>query len=91
MKCKHCGYEIHNPEIFNIHEANCIDEQIQNGLIADPSLKDNEQSENSDGEVDYSSMTVDQLKAICKEKNLEGYSNLNKDDLITFIKENIKG
>lgn len=32
--------------------------------------------------VDYSSMTVTQLKAIAKEKGIEGYSNLKKAELI---------
>jgi transposase len=40
--------------------------------------------------IDYNSMTLDQLKTMCKEKNLEGYTGLNKDDLIKFVRENIK-
>ena len=38
--------------------------------------------------VDYSSMTVTQLKAIAKEKGIEGYSNLKKAELIERL-ENI--
>jgi len=57
-------------------------------------LKDEENILGKQGQqqetVDYSSMTVDQLKELCKVNNLEGYSNLSKDDLITFMKENIK-
>lgn len=34
---------------------------------------------------DLSTMTVDQLKAICKENNLEGYSKMGKDDLVSFV------
>lgn len=41
-------------------------------------------------EVDYDSMTTDQLKALCKNNGLEGYTTLNKEDLIKFIKENVK-
>jgi len=41
--------------------------------------------------IDLNSMTVEQLKNICKENKLEGYSNLAKEDLITFMQENIKG
>lgn len=85
MKCKHCGIEMDNPMIFHIHEKNCLEDQKANGLI-----KDNE-SDGKENDIDYSSMTVDQLKTICKEKGLEGYSNLNKDDLVAFMKENIKG
>lgn len=43
------------------------------------------------GEIDYNSMTLDQLKNICKEKNLDGYASLNKDALVAFMKEKIKG
>lgn len=32
--------------------------------------------------VDYSSMTATQLKAIAKERGIEGYSNLKKAELI---------
>lgn len=41
--------------------------------------------------IDYNSMTVEQLKLMCKENSLEGYTNLAKDTLIAFMKENIKG
>lgn len=91
MKCKHCGWEIDNPEIFNIHESDCIEEQIQNGLMTEPSSEIIDPDSGENNTVDYSSMTVEQLKAICKENNLDGYSNLNKDDLVAFMKENIKG
>lgn len=79
LKCKHCGIEMDNPAIFHIHQINCLEVQKQNGLI-----KENEK------DIDYASMTVDQLKGICKDNNLEGYTGLNKDDLIKFIKDNVK-
>lgn len=35
-----------------------------------------------DDSIDYSSMTVTQLKVIAKERDIEGYSNLKKAELI---------
>lgn len=82
MKCTHCGVEMDNPMIFHIHENNCLEHQKQNGLLKEP--KQEGQS------IDYDPMTLDQLKGICKDNNLEGYTGLNKDDLIKFVKENVK-
>lgn len=96
MKCEHCGIEMDNPAIFYIHESRCLDDQIENGLI-EKSESDKEENSGEtdvtgqkDGEIDYSSMTVEQLKVICKDKGLDGYSNLNKDDLVAFMKEKIE-
>lgn len=33
-------------------------------------------------DLDYSTMTLSQLKSIAKEKGIEGYSKLNKSELI---------
>jgi len=38
--------------------------------------------------IDYNAMTVKELKDLAKERNLTGYSTLNKKDLIEFLKEN---
>jgi hypothetical protein len=40
--------------------------------------------------MNYQSKTVVQLKEICKKKNISGYSKLNKKELISFIKKNLK-
>lgn len=40
--------------------------------------------------MDYSKKTVIQLKEICKKKKFSGYSKLNKKDLISYLKKNIK-
>lgn len=41
-------------------------------------------------ETDYSDMTVNDLRVLAKEKNISNYSNMNKDDLITALKESDK-
>lgn len=102
MKCQYCGIEMDNPAIFYIHESRCLEDQIENGLIEKSESDKEEKNPNEtdgtgktdgvvekDGEIDYSSMTVEQLKTICKDKGLEGYSNFNKDDLVKFIQENL--
>lgn len=35
--------------------------------------------------IDYSDLTVKDLKDIAKERNIEGYSALNKEDLIAVL------
>ena len=37
--------------------------------------------------MNYSKMKTDELKAICKEKNIKGYSRKNKEELIEMIKQ----
>jgi len=39
------------------------------------------------GAVDITSMNVTQLKALAKEKGLEGYSSLTKEELLEILKE----
>lgn len=44
--------------------------------------------ENTDGEsVKYNKLTVDKLKELAKEKGLENYSNMKKEELIAALKE----
>lgn len=40
--------------------------------------------------MDYQKKTVFQLKEICRKNKITGYSKLNKKDLISYIKKNIK-
>lgn len=35
--------------------------------------------------INYSDLTVKELKDIAKERNVEGYSTLNKEDLIAVL------
>ncbi|WP_061309086.1 Rho termination factor N-terminal domain-containing protein [Clostridium botulinum] len=44
--------------------------------------------ENTDSEsVKYNKLTVDKLKELAKEKGLENYSNMKKEELIAALKE----
>lgn len=45
-------------------------------------LKQQELQEN----IDYSKLKVDELKAIAKEKGIEGYSDMKKSELIEILK-----
>jgi len=40
--------------------------------------------------MDYTKKTSKELKAICKEQKIKGYSNLNKDELLKVLKVEIK-
>lgn len=39
-------------------------------------------------EVDYSTLTVSELKSLCKERGLTNYSSLTKQELIVLLEEN---
>ena len=44
-------------------------------------------SEPSAEPVDYNSLTVTELRALCKERGLTGYSSLLKAELIALLEE----
>ena len=71
MKCKYCGEKIDNPEIYIIHENSCLENQKLNGLIKATKLED---------------MKVQELKDLAKEKGIENFADLKKDELINVLK-----
>ena len=38
----------------------------------------------------FENKTVEELKEICRQKNITGYSKLKKEDLIKLVKKNSK-
>lgn len=40
--------------------------------------------------MNYKKLTLQELKSVCKEHHIKGYSSLNKEDLIEHIKKNLK-
>lgn len=54
-------------------------------LSAEPSTISVEES--SGDAINYSTMTTTELKNLCKERGLTGYSNLTKSELIDLLSE----
>lgn len=40
-----------------------------------------------EAKVDYNSLTLNDLKQIAKEKNINNYSNMKKDDIVAALKK----
>lgn len=76
-------------ERMNVQKIVTTEEQAERLVsLGYKKLKEKKETINDNGESDkkdLSTMTVDQLKAICKENNLEGYSKMGKEDLVSFI------
>lgn len=50
-------------------------------------IKNDEVIVKSSENVDFAKMTVPQLKELAKERNIEGYSSLNKEELLAVLKQ----
>lgn len=76
-------------ERMNVQKIVATEEQAERLVsLGYERLEEKKETINNNGESDekdLSTMTVDQLKAICKDNNLEGYSKMGKDDLVSFI------
>ena len=46
------------------------------------------EKKNHDSIIDINQLTVEKLRELAKEKGLEGYSKLSKDELIKLLEEN---
>ena len=45
-----------------------------------------EEQEEPEAEVDYSTLSVAELRKVAKEKGIQGYANMNKETLVEVIK-----
>ena len=56
------------------------------GKILNDEIEDEKNETTNIDEFDYDSMTVAELKELAKEKGIEGYSKLNKAEIIEILK-----
>ena len=77
MKCRYCASVITSDKIFRIHEAACKKAAAENKELAPDKLPD-----------DLTKLTVQELKALCKARNIKNYSRLKEAELIALIEVN---
>ena len=76
---------INDPKTFSelVKQAN----DALNGKVKKTTVKKEEtKKEVKKEKVDYSKMTVAELKKVAKEKNIENYSKMKKDELLKALK-----
>ena len=64
-----------------------VTEEVTNKQHSDEVVELNKQATEMD-KVDYASMKVTELKRLAKERNLKGYSTLNKASLVELLLHN---
>ena len=48
-------------------------------------VKETKKAAKKEAKVDYTAMTLTELKAVCKEQGIKGYSSLKKDEIIALL------
>jgi hypothetical protein len=76
-KCDYCGKTFKNFAAVKAHQRSC-DKKIEREINID----------NGDI-IDYSKLTLSQLKTECTNKNIKHIAGKNKDELISLLKKNI--
>jgi len=79
---------------FKLQKLNVVKivktEMQKEKLISDGfKLMEEKEPSDSNGKVNYSEMTIQDLQALCKDKGLSGYSNLSKDELVKFVEDKL--
>lgn len=82
--------------VGDLHNAKIFDADIQTAIIADETLPFEPEQPDTEGEPDtedvleidgklITEFTVRELKELCQEEKIEGYSNKDKGELITLV------
>ena len=54
--------------------------------VVEETVEEVQEEDATPNEVDYSSKTLTELKAIAKEQGIKGYSTMKKDELLEALK-----
>lgn len=73
IKCNICGRE-YSPKVYELHIKRCKAVIVKN-----------KENENKDI-VNLEDMTVKELRELAKEKNIDAYYNMKKEELIEALK-----